>query len=103
MAGRLVTDRAILRVAAAAIRVPASEFADELVLSVARPGRHDDVRRAARQIGIELSSTDEHQGFLLSDGSFARRRPALAIATRANQLVASPIAPHIGLFSEDLW
>lgn len=99
----MTRDRAVPCIVAAAVRVPASSFADELILSVASPGRHDDVRRAAQQLGIELSSSDEHQGFLTSEGLFVRRKLALAIARTAGQLIHDPKAPHVGLFSEDVW
>lgn len=94
------------RVVGVAIKIPGTAFRDELVLSMPAPHRHHEIIRAARSIGIDhdaVDSTDEHQGFLLSDGTFANRKRALAFARHHNQLREDrPV--HAGmLFSENLW
>lgn len=76
-------------------------FCGDLVLTCPRPGRHSDIIRAAAARGIE-TPVDGEQGFLLSDGRFARRMPALTIARAAGQTLRET-APAHGLFSEDVW
>ena len=73
------------------------------VWSLPAPARHNDVLSHAREHGVRLSSLEDDQGFLLSDGQFARRPVALRVATKASQLIGEPVAPHVGLFSEDVW
>ena len=87
-----------LRVDCAAIRGD-----DGVIYSEARPGRHHDVIALARRLGYQGLVSGDRQGFLLSDGRFARRRRALHIAQRAGQLIREPTAPAHGLFSEDVW
>ena len=53
------------------------------------------------EAGVEAPILDE-QGFLLSDGTFCRREPAVRIATVAGQIIKKT-PPHNKLFSEDLW
>lgn len=74
---------------------------DGTVYSVPRPGRHHNVIALMISLGFPAPIRGE-QGFLLSDGSFARRRPALRIARKAGQIKREH-APGIGLFSEDMW
>lgn len=82
-----------LRVVAAAIRKE-----DGRVFSVPAPGRHHDV---IKLMGDEFQQCDE-QGFLLSNGDWARRKPALYLAIRSGQIKEGKWPAH-GLFSEDLW
>jgi hypothetical protein len=85
-----------LRVVAAAIR-----DVDGEVFSVPPPGRHHNIIQLMCDKGRECSSL-ECQGFLLSDGSFAQRKPAKVVAINAGQLL--PRASTLGeLFSEDVW
>ena len=91
----------VLRVVAAAIFIKGDDQRHDLVLSCPRPARHHNVIYCAARLGVELDGSEE-QGFLLSDGSFAQRKPALDIAWRAGQLLRET-APHLGLFSEDVW
>lgn len=87
-----------LRVECAAIRAD-----DGVIYSLPRPARHHDVIQHAREKGYTGLVSGDRQGFLLSDGRFAWRRPALHVATRAEQLIRKPTAPAHGLFSEDVW
>lgn len=74
------------------------------IWSLPAPRRHAHVLSHAREYGVQLPSLEDSQGFLLSNGKFARRMPSLAIATRMGQLKdGGPTAPHVGLFSEDVW
>jgi len=86
-----------LHVVAAAIRIEHGP-----VLSLPRPARHHDIIRALDASGFPFEQHWE-QGFLLSDGRFARRKPARIVAIAAGQF--KPDATHHGelLFSEDLW
>lgn len=79
-----------------------------LILSMAPPARHYNIMHAIHFLGGEAMVRLGDQGFLLSDGSFAQRKPALIIATAAGQLVknpeahSSPTGPP-NLYSEDMW
>lgn len=91
-----------LRVVAAAIFVQGNQSRHDLILSMPPPARHSDIIRAAAALGMEVVFVQESQGFVLSDGRFVRRKPALEIAREAGQLLRET-GPHIGLFSEDVW
>lgn len=82
-----------LRIVAVAVRI------DDLLLSMPAPRRHHAIVHAMTGLGLPQPRADA-QGFLLSDGSYAWRRPALHVATRAGQLIRKPTAPAHGLFSE---
>lgn len=76
------------------------------VYSLPPPARHHDVLHAmSREFGIsqDTHGKDMEQGFILTDGGWARRARALMIAQLRGQLIREPTAPHIGLFSEDVW
>jgi hypothetical protein len=92
-------DLAQITMACAAIRL-----ADGTIYSVPRPGRHHDVIRVIREAGITTPIRQDQQGFLLSDGRWAKRMPALMVALKAGQ-IKEPLPPHSchGLFSEDVW
>lgn len=87
-----------LRVVAAAIRT-----VREAVYHVDQPGRHHHVIALMHDVGCtrDCIGTAE-QGFLLSDGRFVGRVEAMQVARAAGQLIAEH-APHVGLFSEDVW
>lgn len=88
----------LLRVVAAAInRNDSGE-----IVSLPVPARHYDIiNHIVETMGdYPVRGT---QGFLLSDGRFATRRAALAVAETAGQLIKEPVAPAHGLFSEDVW
>lgn len=86
----------MLTVEAAAIKLR------DVVWSVPRPGRHHDVIRKMRDEGItEKQNAEWEQGFVLSDGRFARRTQAAAVAIRAGQIERLKWPPS--LYSEDLW
>lgn len=94
-----MTCTADLKVVKAAIRTDEGD-----VFSVDVPGRHHDVIKIIRDSGYEGPVSGDRQGFLLSNGMFVRRKPALFIALKAKQTIRSKcVAPGIGLFSEDLW
>ena len=88
-------DREIIHIVSVAIR----RESDGKLFSVPRPGRHCDVIKLMSE-GEGFHWQDE-QGFLLSDGRFARRIPALRIAQEAGQIISSN--PRQQLYSEDLW
>ena len=73
---------------------------DGTVYSVPRPGRHHDVIRLMVEKGRPTPISGE-QGFVLSDGRFARRKPAARIAITAGQIEKLKWPPL--LYSEDLW
>lgn len=86
-----------LEVVAAAILTDTGE-----IFSVPKPGRHHNVIALIRAAGKNFRHED--QGFLLRNGSFARRKSALVCAIRAGQLPKDGGKwPTHGLFSEDLW
>ncbi len=66
-----------------------------------RPNRHWSIVHAMDAIGLKQCAEHE-QGFLTSDGYFARRTPAKAIAEKAGQLVEGH-GKGPRLFSEDVW
>jgi hypothetical protein len=90
-------DRGELLVVAAAIRT-----ADGRIWSVPAPGRHHNVIRFINEKLGGDNMPEHEQGFLLSDGRFVRRKPALFIAQNAGQILRET-APQHGLFSEDVW
>jgi hypothetical protein len=94
--------KAPLRVVAAAIFIQGNDQRHDLILSMPPPARHHNIMYAAANLGVDLTFVEESQGFLLSDGTFARRKPALEVARAAGQLLRET-GPHIGLFSEDVW
>jgi hypothetical protein len=75
---------------------------DGNVYSLPRPARHHDVIQHMRDKGYTGFVSGDRQGFLLSDGRFTWRRPALRVAERAGQLIQKTAPAHL-LFSEDLW
>ena len=84
------------RVVAAAISVNGT------VYSLPAPARHHDVIRHMRmERGIGPQDETWEQGFLLSDGRFARRKAAASVALRAGQIEKLNWPPN--LYSEDLW
>ena len=87
------------KIVAAALRTKAG-----LVVSLPAPARHHNIifyMISEGYIKDEVLASDH--GFLTNDGGWVRRQLALRIAKEAGQLLAEPIAPHAGLFSEDLW
>lgn len=87
-----------LRIEAAAIR-----DIDGKVWSVPPPGRHPDVIRLMRESGYAGPvSGNDLQGFLLSNGKFCRRIPAMRVARKAGQLKGGKSIASV-LTSEDLW
>jgi hypothetical protein len=65
------------------------------------PARHADVIRKMVSEGVAAIRPEAEQGFLLSDGRFARRRAAEHVAREAGQLTGKMHGPI--LTSEDLW
>lgn len=95
-----------LRVVAAAHRLnvtPASTGdprAVPLIVSAPPPARHDNLFAVWPDGPYPIG---DDQGFLLSDGSFAGRERALAIALAAGQLQPKTRGNVRRLYSEDLW
>jgi hypothetical protein len=88
-------EAAPLRVIAAAIL-----GRDGVVHFISPPGRHHDVMQV---LGLPQARADE-QGFLLSDGRYARRDEAMRVARAAGQLLNGGAADGVtDLYSEDLW
>jgi acetyl/propionyl-CoA carboxylase alpha subunit len=83
-----------VKIAAAAIKV------GDMTVSLPPPARHHDVLRALREAGVDADHPDQ-QGFLTSEGKFASRFQARAIAKKAGQILKSTSLPD--LYSEDLW
>ncbi|MDO9499026.1 hypothetical protein [Falsiroseomonas sp.] len=78
-------------------------MADGTVISLPPPARHWDLLRHMEQLGFSREAViDAAQGFVTSDGAWATRSAAFAIADRAGQLPAKTFQPST-LFSEDLW
>lgn len=73
-------DPSVLFVEAAAIRA-----ADGTVFSLPRPNRHSDIIWHMHDLGANPNGPLVEQGFLLSDGRFARRPPAGIVALKAGQ------------------
>lgn len=77
---------------------------DGEIHTLPRPNRHHDIIQHLRAIGYDGPVCGERQGFLTSDGIFARRKPALMVAVRAGQVEREKCtSPGHGLFSEDIW
>lgn len=77
---------------------------DGTVWTLPRPARHHDIIKHIRENGCTGFVSGDRQGFILSDGRFVRRKPALNVARRNGQVkIEECHAPGIGLFSEDLW
>jgi len=73
------------------------------------PFRHYHVMQYMTQIYRD-TRIDGEQGFLLSDGRFARRAPAMLVARAAGQLIPrtdgyakGEISSRRELYSEDVW
>jgi len=72
--------------------------------SLPAPNRHHDVIKLILEKTGASHVYGEEQGFLLSDGKFARRKPALRVAIEAGQLKPDSLGAKLGkLFSEDVW
>ena len=66
-----------------------------------RPNRHGDVKHDAETHGL---AGPYEEGFVLSDGTFADRKQAEAVARKSGQLAGALVHPHLGgLSSDDLW
>lgn len=97
-----IDDRHIVS-AAIRVRHKSGQTGHTLIFSLPAPARHNDIIRAMVEAGIPppIGSLYE-QGFLDSEGVFAWRTRARAIAEDADQLL-----PRAGktneLYSEDVW
>ena len=91
-------DRTNLRIVAAAI------LYDEVIYTLPPPARHYDICRMMVEVhGLNADSgCQREQGFLLSNGKYCRRKPAVQIAEEAGQII-NKTSPADRLFSEDLW
>lgn len=90
-----------LRVVAAALYVEFNGY--ECTFSVPRPGRHSDVISAMSTMGAGAHVERARQGFLLSDGYFARRSEAWCVARRAGQIIKRVGGDGENLYSENVW
>ena len=75
--------------------------ANGLAVSLPPPARHHTIIAHMVARGYKTPISGE-QGFILSNGRFARRKPALRIAQKANQIKKKCGCASL-LFSEDLW
>jgi hypothetical protein len=80
------------KVIAAAVRTT-----DGVIHSIPPPHRHHHIVHAL----FRLTQIRGEQGFLLSDGTFADRVTAAAVAIDQGQITKLPHPPN--LYSEDLW
>lgn len=77
---------------------------DGVIHSMPPPHRHHHIVHAMNKVTSNGDQGAIHrgtQGFLMSDGNFVRRVPAVRIATEAGQVVRRTHPKR--LFSEDLW
>ena len=88
------TDNGALHVVQAAMMIGG------VLCTLPRPPRHSDLMR-----WCPSPARPEDQGFLLSDGTFATRERAWAVAKAAGQAILRrpEVQCGAGLFSEDLW
>lgn len=89
-----------LRIVAAAILDDAGK-----TWTLPPPARHHDIinwMRATGYAGGIFGTNGDQQGFLLSNGMYCRRRPALRVAKKAGQIKNCKIIGGV-LTSEDLW
>ncbi len=86
------------------VKIVAAAILDDrgMVHSMPQPARHHDIIRGLRAIGYEGPVQGDHQGFLLSNGVFARRAGARTVARRAGQIIGGKLRGSV-LTSEDLW
>jgi hypothetical protein len=73
-----------LRIVGVALRLP-DEYINPM-LSAPAPARHDRLLRLYRRLTGATHTDRDAQGFLLSDGTFCRRKAAWALARRNGQL-----------------
>lgn len=76
------------------------------VWSLPAPNRHHHViRLIVEQTGVKsVDAREDDQGFLVNDGRYCRRGPALKIARDCGQLKPGGMGEKLGkLFSEDVW
>ncbi len=82
--------------------VSAAVSKDGTVYTLPRPARHHDVIRHMHEQGVSRGHSD--QGFVLNDGRFVMRKPALRVAEEAGQILEGAKLRRVhGLFSEDVW
>lgn len=72
------------------------------VWSIPRPARHHNIISFMRNNFYKGPVSGNHQGFILSDGTFATREEALVVALAANQVKNDKIIGGT-LTSEDMW
>ena len=75
-----------------------------LIISLPKPNRHGDLLKQLRkEDGWKFPIKQDEFGFLTNTGRFARRKPALSIAYKADQIKDKKHPPMDELLSEDLW
>lgn len=81
----------------------AIKFGDAIV-SVAQPGRHPAILRAAMELGVALQPLSKGvYGFLTDEGAFLTRAEAAVHVLECKQPLLCTTIHQLGLFSEDLW
>lgn len=88
------------RIVGVALRAP-----DGTIYSLPAPNRHHHlIQHVVSELKvIERVGTDWEQGFVDSEGRWLRRKPALIVATKANQLKPGTVTRGGQLYSEDIW
>lgn len=81
----------------------AAIYHDGMTYFMEAPKRHHDIIAGLDKVGLAYVAHQGEQGFVTSDGTFVRRKPALRIADAAGQIIRGPTAPTHGLFSEDIF
>lgn len=81
--------------------VAAACLLGDVIYSLPPPARHSAVLQWIARRDLDIPPM-EGTGFLLSNGQFANRRAAAALALRNGQ-VSAVAHPFQGLYSEDLW
>jgi hypothetical protein len=74
----------------------------DVILTMPRPSRHHTLMHEAHD---RFGNGHHESGFLLSDGSYAGRKRAYAVAFVAGQILPRQPGQYNGpdLYSEDLW
>lgn len=74
-----------------------------MIFTIPAPARHHHVLHKMHDMVINaiVHGVPENQGFLFSDGTFADRQDAAAVAIKAGQIKQTKWGDD--LYSEDLW
>lgn len=83
------------------ISVAAIRFAG-VIYALPRPGRHHNILRLMKALGVPPLRGKEEQGFLTSEGKFVDRKEGKLIAVARGQLIPRA-SKTSNLFSECMW